>query len=1313
MKLRLKTLLTILIIVVLYAIYYWVVPLVVNVGARVSEISDYAKKELGVDIKLKSPELKMGLIPSVWLSAQEFAIADKNDKYPFLVTNPKIKIRLIPLIFGKVNVAYFSCDRVHANLRIDKNYRIYLGDTLFVKASDSILSIDNSKMNVEKYDILLKDEIQNKNIAITGDYFDLIKFNSEKFVKFSTNTKLKVDKKVSVLNADVAFNIPFEKSFDSNEIVFNGILTNLDLADFSPYVIKYTKGKITNLSGVVNIQGKTRISAIGIKQIAMKIVVDNLGIFTKDKISSIVLRNKLNVDILADIFKKAVVIKGVKLDSKNLHAVVSGKILRFGSKNSILDLVVKVSNTRAENIVGLLPPTLTNPIDINLYALKKYGFYGDVDGDLTIKGKYLTPKVEGKVDVKNVYVIKPLAIPKAKVDLNFIGTKVDLDVFVPVGKSEYVSVKGPIDLYGSKKADLDIFTTQSVDLETTQFILNPVHEVFNFEIGPVPVMKLKGVGNIKLKVKGDKANPHLTGVLNFIDATASFNDLNAIFTKVNGEVLFKDKMVYFKTHSALMDSKPVNINGKCSVYGDLDFEAITNGQNLIYMYNVFRTSKMLSGYQKILPPMAKVGGKMNLKIKVKGKVKNINDFVIGKTIFVSGHLKLLGNAFQLNSFPTPIKNIYGDIDFDDNEVKFDLYSLVNKSKIYVKGRFKDEKLDLKMNLKDLAFSYKNTPVKIYGGNLEINNNRLVVYKLNAVVDSMPILIDGMIDDIFNKPVFNLYINSKPSQKFIDKYINKTATYPLKVKGDIIYSARITGARDAISAKTEINMEKDSSIYYMGSTIGDVNNPIRIFLDAVIGKNSVVISNFQYDKLISSQNDREFVSPQLSARGEISFTNNNVYLHNFRVRTQNPTDAKVFNILFKKSMIKQGMFTSNVILNGPASVPKMIGFLNFNGVDIPLLDTTIKDISLNFDSRNIDIKAKGEMFGNKIALFANMQNDLTPPYDLKDVDIYLGNLDINKISKSLNQLQIDSNMNTLSEPKSGFDLSNWLVKDAKLKADSVLVKNVYAKDLTANFSISEKMLLSLKDFKFGVADGTVSGNFKYNLLNKTSSLDLYVEKVNANNLADTLFDLPNQIYGSLTGQANLVCNGSSHKACMETLSGNAGFRVANGRMPKLGSMEYLLRAANLVKSGVTGLTINSLIGVVAPLKTGDFENINGNFEINKGFADSVQIFSKGKDLSLFVKGTYNFSTQTADLDVFGRLAKKASNVLGPVGNTSLNTLFNAIPGLNLDETNKAEFIKNFNKIPGFELNDKKYRVFSVDIYGDISGENYVQSFKWVE
>ena len=84
----------------------------------------------------------------------------------------------------------------------------------------------------------------------------------------------------------------------------------------------------------------------------------------------------------------------------------------------------------------------------------------------------------------------------------------------------------------------------------------------------------------------------------------------------------------------------------------------------------------------------------------------------------------------------------------------------------------------------------------------------------------------------------------------------------------------------------------------------------------------------------------------------------------------------------------------------------------------------------------------------------------------------------------------------------------------------------------------------------------------------------------------------------------------------------------------------------------------------------------------------------------------------EIYVFGRLSKSANTILGVIGNASLNSLFALIPGINLNEPQNAFLLKEINKIPGIELSSQKYRLFRAVIDGDISGEEYVKSFEWV-
>ncbi len=1315
MKIRLKILILLSSLVTLYSLYLWGIPAIIDIENN-TNIQKIIKKELGIDVKLEEPKIKMGLIPSVWISANLFEITD--GKYiPLKMINPKIKIKLVPLLFGRIHLKYFSCDNIRADFRIDKNSHFYIGNYLILKVSDSILSIEDSKMNLSEYDINIKDETQDKNIKVKGAYFNLKKYNSQKIINFSTNSNIKINNQNSIINLDVDFKLPLKKGFATNEIIFDGTVTNFNLNDISAYINKFTKGKITKTDGIINIQANTKNINSKIRRVKMQMVVEKFLVIFKDKESTVSFKDKLDTRVVCDFSKNNIKVNQFKMVSGSINLDIKGKINKIISENPFLDLSVSIFNSRTEDYISLLPNINFKNVDVNILALKKYKIFADMYGKIFIKGEYKKPKITGSLYFDNAFIIKPLNIPKATVKLEFLEDKVNLDAIVPVSYSENVKVNGNLELYNRKNVSLDISSTQNANLETTEFILNPLHEIFYFDLGPLPVMKLKGVGNIKLKTSGNRINPKLFGVFNFKNTTCIINDLSAVLTNGEGSLTFNDQNTYFNTKKASLNGKPVKISGKCSLLGDLDFDIFLNNQNFDSLYKILNDSKLLVEINKAIPSIKNPTGQINLFVKLKGKAKDINNFKIGQNILTSGNIKLLGNNLLLTNLNIPIKNLFGNIKFKNNDAEFELYSSMEKSRFHIEGKIRDRVLHSKVKLDDMFFTYYGIPVKIYSGTLEIHNDKLTLYKVNALLDSMPMLIDGYATNIFKKPNFNIYINAKPSQKFIDKYVNRNNLYPLKIKGDINFSSRINGTLESFSTKTEINLQDDSSIYYMGATIGDLNDPIRIFLDANISKNKdnhrILVNNFQYDKLISSQNNKEFISQQLNAKGQIDINKDVILLNNFKVKTQNPTDAKIFNILFKKSIIKQGLFTSSLYINGFINSPKLIGNLNFSGINMPIVDTIIKDISLNFKINDVDIQAKGEIFSNQINLITKMQNKLTPPYIFKDTDIYLGNLDVNEIVKSINKIDITAGTSKVTDQKNNIDVNNLIIKNAKIRADSIFVRNIFANSFSADFSLSEKMLFVMNNFRFNAAQGEIKGDFKYNLLNSKTELDLNISNVNANLIANSLFDLSNQIFGSLTGDVNLTCNGKSHKTCMDTLSGKSGFRVVNGNMPRLGSLEYLLRAANLVKSGITGLTINSIIDLVSPLRTGEFENINGNFTIKSGIAEDIQIFSRGKGLSIFLTGKYNFSTLIADMQVFGRVSKKISNILGPVGNTSLNTLFNTIPGINLDETNKTDFLYNLNKIPGFELNDKMYRIFSAEIYGDINGDNYVQTFKWVE
>ena len=641
-----------------------------------------------------------------------------------------------------------------------------------------------------------------------------------------------------------------------------------------------------------------------------------------------------------------------------------------------------------------------------------------------------------------------------------------------------------------------------------------------------------------------------------------------------------------------------------------------------------------------------------------------------------------------------------------NKVKFD-----KGKKINLNAKINHNRINAYTDLGGLSFVYTplELPVKIINGSLIMRNNELRLNKINLLADNMPILVDGEVYDLFNKQNFNLYFNSKPRQDFIDKYINKNQIYPVKVKGDIVYSARAKGVLKDFDLKTNINMAKDSSIYHLGATVGDIENAIVLNLDTKVQNQKILkIREFSYDKIISSQSGRETRLNMLKSRGEIDILKDDLGFKDLIIKTHNPTDARIFNIIFRKPNIKQGQFTSDLKINGKATAPKLLGNFHIFETNIPFLDTTMKNITFLFKDKTIDIYSIGEVLGNDVKIQAVLKNKLTPPYYVEKAVLNTKLLDLNHITNLIKLSQVDNSQNFDSLEE--FDLASIVIKNMKMNADSIHLRNIIAENFEATATLNEKQVFNVHNFKFDIANGNLGGSFNYNLKNNNTGLKLKARDIDANDLSIALFDLQNQIYGDLTGDIALSCNGVDFDQCMKTLNGNTTFSVANGRMPKLGSLEYLLKAGNLVKGGLTGVSINSVIDIITPLKTGNFSDIIGDISIKDGIADDIEITTRGKDLSLFISGKYNFSNSNAEMEVLGLLSKKISTMFGPIGNVSLNTLFNVIPGVDL--TKETKVLEHINRIPGIELSDKAYRKFVAEIRGNINGDNYVTSFKWI-
>ncbi len=1400
-------------------------------------------------IKIENPKIYTSIIPSAYISADSLKVESKNDIDRFECQKLKIKLRLLPLLSGRIHINSIQISEINLKTNTDtsiiKNYNIL--------DSQNKPKFICDRINIDNFNIAIKNSKQEELPNFKGKNF--IYQNNVKYLKFTLDAALESLKEKATANVDLFL----PKNKDINKAKININCKNLNIEQVNGFISDILPKDIVNLSGVLNVSANTN---------GFSGTVNNFKLISKDDAKSIIFPSVLNFNSDLDLSKHKIKITNGKIWSDRLDVVINGTMSDYISKPN-MNLNLRINSSKIEDFISMLPIFKTE--DIDSYKLKKYKFYGDIIGNLNIKGRFQEPDIIGDIYINNGILTKPIPNAKgASIKLKFTGRDLLFDVLVPAGYSEKVTVNGKVELYNIKYSEMRVLSTSNVDLAVAEEKVVPLHEILNFIIGPVPIMDIKGRGNIDITIKGNRQDPHVWGVFNMKSVTTHFFEIpNLILDRANAVLTFDNDEAVFNLKDGFVNNQKIDINGKCSLGGKFDFDVSTQKQNLNDLYKAIKTSTMIDELKKQIPDFNELNGLVNLSLKVFGNVKDINVLKYNENFFTSGDIELLGNSLNyqgillknskgvlhfdginsnldINSyvgnslfsikadvknriakaiiqaqklnlrdlitgndkFSKNYTNIYTDINLkyqgnidkieydkidltakilnssQENKIKiskgavslknnnlniqdisgnfanstgsfninlkgedisskpvfngkvilkdFELplinifleSSLIPKDKkdILNKIKFENGKININANISNnninastniggirLIYNPLNLPIKIINGSIYLRKNNLGVNKINVIADDMPILVDGNIDNIFSDPKYNLYINSKPKQEFIDKYFNNNQLYPLKLKGDIIYWIKLKGFQDNLDIISEANLEKDAGIYYLGATVGDLENKIILNLDAnLLKQKNLKIKEFSYDKVISSQNKRSTRINMLKVFGGVDLANNDMNFHDLRIKTTNPTDARIFNIIFKKPNIKQGQFISDLKINGKLSNPKFNGTFKIAETDIPFLDTIIKTLSLNFKDKVIEISSIGEVLGNEIKFKGLLRNKLVPPYYVENAELYTKMIDLNYITEKLKSTQI--NESNALDTMASFDKKNIIIKNMKLNANEIRLRNLTANDVYSSVSISNKHVFSMDGFKFNIADGTLHGDYSYNLIDNSMKLNLDAKNINANDLTLALFDLDNQIYGSLVGNMKISCNGEDFNKCMQTLNGSAKFTVQDGKMPKLGSLEYLLKAGNLIKGGFTGLSINGVIDILTPLKTGDFSDIYGNIMIKDGIAENIEIATKGKDLSLFITGQYNFSDSNAQMEVLGLLSKNISTMFGPLGNISLNTLFNVIPGIDLSKNSRI--LENINKIPGIELSGKAFRKFIAEINGNINSNDYVSSFKWI-
>lgn len=1487
------------------AVFIFIIPKIINIQKRVPFVEKLLYDKTDAKLHIENPVLKTYADLSAGIKADKFIITTKQDEMIIKSEDVFVRVPLLPLLFKNLNIKHISAQNIEANIIQNKDGKFNLEKLVFKSDKKLIkLKLRNTRCNISKYNIDFTDQKYNKHFLLKGNYFKISDFTMKKLIDLETDGQI-ISKNIdSSFRIKIFTRLPLKQNIDHPKAVISGFIKDFNLSDFTPYIKNYFNNDINSLNGIINLNFYTKKLKNDSNEIICEGIIDNLSVKTS-KLSDDISANGKNIFNFKIVpSNNKIEIEKASLKGVDYHIESSGLIKNFKSKKPYLDINARVLKSRAENIASLLPSNLI-PGREEIRKIKNYGVYGNVEGEVQITGTIPKPDITGSITADDVHIVRGLEPTHVGlIKLNFDKKILNIDVKVSLTQTpQEVLVSGLSYIYRDGINHFIVKSTDNVPLVLTQKLLLPIQDVFLFQLGPVPEMKVyEGTGSTNLDIKGTRESGIIYGKVIFKNTKASYNGINGILDRGNGEVVFDGKKVSFNTESAFLKNHPVSLFGTAVMEGDLDLNLASENINPAVIMDVVNTSPLLEEVKEGMKIINDASGICEFLLNIKAKIPplnaqpaNIEDML--DDLKVKGNLVFKDAKCTLEGFKIPVQHINGSVNFTDEKIDItNLQGKINSSQIKTfgnilinkktkipkvnisvegnkikakdtlsfilssqyadeiiktqpfslndisadhslnfnysaessdvdlngvsavlkflpfqenkkvqinrgtvslsKGNLKIENVNSKiyntvslvsgeiqqifsdkpacsldldakkfnlagieevlklhilpknlsiilsqytnytgtadlqikirknsltgyLNLYNANFVHKylNIPISIHNANLKLNANKMIAKPFNATIADSPLYAELIIEDILGDPTIDGYFTTKITESFVDSYINTKMTYPLKVKGDIILSATMSGTMDNLAINPVLKFNEGSDISYLSANLGDTNEIRELKGNLFVNPDSINIKRLDFIKYQISQNNRTYPMTFAVIKGNFIKQKDLYVLDSFYLRTNNNLPTRLLNFIFKKSILKHGTFNCSIFykFNQNTNVPKIFGNIDFKNVDIPLYDTIIKNISIKSNNEEIKADINGSIFESDFVINSIIKNRLAPPIDIKQINISSESFNFDKLLDTLNRMSIESYQNKTGSSQLPAELSvpNILVRSGNIKAKDVNFKSLPAQNLNADFSLDNNSLLKIKDISFDIAGGKLTGESEYNFKSSYLSTDLIAEKVDANMMGDALFDLKNQIFGKLDGQLYITTKGSNQDERLRNLSGRAYFKIEDGRMPKLGSLEYLLKASNLVKSGITGLTINSIIDIINPIKTGNFSVINGNFRLDNGNAKNVEIYSKGENLSIFVKGSVDLVNSNADMKVLGRLSKKIPTILGPIGNTSLNSIFNIIPGIVLTDSERARFMKDISKIPGLDFSNDDYRIFQAKIDGNINGSHYVSSFKWVE
>ncbi len=902
-----------------------------------------------------------------------------------------------------------------------------------------------------------------------------------------------------------------------------------------------------------------------------------------------------------------------------------------------------------------------------------YNLLADIKADLKIKQKNKDIYMNGYANIDGLsFKIDGRQLPVSYLHTKFTDKQGEMDSRIYVSETENFALNSTI--RRAKNIDLDAsFTTDKLSFFNIQKIVLAIMNSLNIR-NDFGKLKTNGyiVSNLKLKTDSEKFESE--GNFRIADGEI-ISQTDGLFIKnINSSINLENNALQINKTSALVNDSLFDIKGTINSDAMVDITINTNKLPLSKLASAFLAGDMKKNYDI-------KSGTLDLNLLLNGKLDKLKPSL--NVVLLSLEIFDKINKITLTNSDTNIKIVTDGKEFNGNIIS-------NNTKAALAGM--------------------NVNLSIPSLKADILTDKITINKSDILLNSSKTVLQGTVENYLNKPALDIKLDGNIAANDIKNLLPKEISSLVSAKGQIPLKVKIDGTEN-IDIKAQIFANANNNIDLI--TVDKLKNQNSILnTDIEIGHNNILIKDigFYLPKVKSLSDD--FSSNISSAQKVVGLTGElleGARLKNIKIETSEPLKLNIMNI----SMNAKG----NIVVEGKIAAPLLKGNINLTNINAPdyLIKGQLANINITTSLINADLLGL-DLNGSIVDLKAEANSNFSFPFVINTLDITSDLIDLDKILLITTKFP----QNTASQKVSNASNSSVMVpvniNKGSARLGNFKIGTLAVENVSSNFMLFNDTL-ELKNIKALAYKGNLAGTIEYNLKNLKMKAKLSGENMDANPAVGALLGIKNQIMGNLKFDADISMQGATMEEQLKSLKGNANFEVKDGQLGSLGKLETYLKAANIISSKFVQSSINTIISAVMPYNSGQISYAKGQLKFSDGNVKFEPINSSGKEMALNITGYLNMINYNGDIKILGRLNQEIVNLLGPLGNISVDKIIGYIPKIG---DTAANLFKTFNiqatekdlaNIPSLTPNANS-KTFKVLIKGNTMSANAVKSFQWL-